>query len=277
MSSLPRLVAHGALARRRSLAVLLLLLGAVGVRAESSFVEFESGQVRPLALSPDGNHLFAVNTPDDRLEIFDVSGGGLGAHTSVPVGLEPVAVAARSNTEVWVVNHLSDSVSIVDVSSSPPRVTRTLLTCDEPRDIIFANNRAFITTARRGQNCLGAGGVPVDPMLITPGAGRAFVQVFDPGNLGTSMGGTPLTTIALFGDTPRALAVSPDGNTVYAAVFDSGNQTTALSEGVICNGGSGAGLPCEHRPAGSVHGDARHAGAGLLSRHALSAWLAPSG
>src|SRR5438093_12591023 len=84
-----RLVARGALA-----AVLLLLLGAVGVRAESSFVEFESGQVRPLALSPDGNHLFAVNTPDDRLEIFDVSGGGLGAHTSVPVGLEPVAVAA---------------------------------------------------------------------------------------------------------------------------------------------------------------------------------------
>src|SRR5437773_491476 len=241
MSSLPRLVAHGALARRRSLAVLLLLLGAGGVQAAPSFVEFESGQVRPLALSPDASHLFAVNTPDNRLEIFDVSGGGLGTHTSVPVGLEPVAVAARSNTEVWVVNHLSDSVSIVDVSSSPPHVTRTLLTCDEPRDIVFANNRAFVTTARRGQNCLGAGGVPVDPMLITPGVGRALVQVFDTANLGSTLGGTPLTTIALFGDTPRALAVSPDGNTVYAAVFDSGNQTTALSEGVICNGGSGAG------------------------------------
>ena len=97
MSSLPRLVAHGALARRRSLAVLLLLLGAGGVQAAPSFVEFESGQVRPLALSPDASHLFAVNTPDNRLEIFDVSGGGLGTHTSVPVGLEPVAVAARTN------------------------------------------------------------------------------------------------------------------------------------------------------------------------------------
>ncbi len=37
---------------------------------------------------------------------------------SVPVGLEPVAVAARSETEVWVVNHLSDSVSIVDLNEA---------------------------------------------------------------------------------------------------------------------------------------------------------------
>src|SRR5438067_3341085 len=228
---------------------LVVITLASAARATSSFVEFESGQVRPLALSPDGTHLFAVDTPDNRLEIFDVASDGtlvprtLATYSthSVPVGLEPVAVAARSNTEVWVVNHLSDSVSIVDVSSSPPHVTRTLLTCDEPRDIVFANNRAFVTTARRGQNCVGALGVPVDPMLITPGAGRALVQVFDPANLGSTLGGTPLTTITLFGDTPRALAVSPDGNTVYAAVFDSGNQTTALSEGVVWNGGSGAG------------------------------------
>ena len=81
----------------------------------------------------------------------------------MPVGLEPVAVAARTNTEVWVVNHLSDSVSIVDVGATPPRVVRTLLVGDEPRDIVFAGRprrrhftRAFITTAHRGQNRPGA-------------------------------------------------------------------------------------------------------------------------
>src|SRR5215471_5736124 len=102
--------------------------------AGAAFVTFEAGQVRPLAMSPDGSRLYAVNTPDDRLEIFAVNAGTLTHIGAVPVGMEPVAVAARSNGEVWVVNHLSDSVSIVDVASTPPRVVRTLLVGDEPRD-----------------------------------------------------------------------------------------------------------------------------------------------
>ena len=73
--------------------------------AQTSFVTFESGPVRPLALTPNGGKLLAVNTPDNQLELFDVSPAGLQAAGSVPVGMEPVAVAARSNTEVWVVNH----------------------------------------------------------------------------------------------------------------------------------------------------------------------------
>jgi DNA-binding beta-propeller fold protein YncE len=212
------------------------------LRATTSvaFVTFESGEVRPLALSPDGSRLFAVDTPDDRLELFavDATTGNLTHTATVPVGLEPVAVAARTNTEVWVVNHLSDSISIVDLSGPQPRVTRTLLVGDEPRDLVFAGpsgNLAFITTAHRGQNSP----VPLAD-LTTPGIGRADVWVFDATNLGSALGGVPLTVLTMFGDTPRALAVSPDRSTVYAAVFQSGNQTTALSEGVVCNGGSSA-------------------------------------
>jgi DNA-binding beta-propeller fold protein YncE len=110
------------IARGRAVHGLALVAGALlwvfsvsPAHSESSFTLFESGQVRPLALSPDGTHLFAINTPDNRIEVFRVRKRGLTHVDSVPVGLEPVAVAARSNTEVWVVNHLSDSVSIIDV------------------------------------------------------------------------------------------------------------------------------------------------------------------
>ncbi len=223
-------------------AVAAALLAAPAFAAD--FITFESGPVRPMAMSPDGSRLFVANTPDGRLEIFQIGAGGIAKTGSVPVGLEPVAVATRGNGEVWVVNHLSDSISIVDVASDPPRVVRTLLVGDEPRDIVFAGpggERAFITTAHRGQHRTdpSLAGVPGagDPQLTTPGVGRADVWVFDAGNLGAAVGGVPLEIVTLFGDTPRALTVSPDGNTVYAAVFMSGNQTTVVSEGVVCGGG----------------------------------------
>ena len=223
-------------ARQRGKALLnggILLLGmglsTLAGAAPPAFTLFESGQVRPLALAPDGHWLFAINTPDNRLEVFHITGHGLEHRTSVPVGLEPVAVAARSATEVWVVNHLSDSISVValDHGGHAGRVVRTLLVGDEPRDIVFAgpgHRRAFITTAHRGQN------VPYDPQLTTPGVGRADVWVFDADHLGSALGGEPLTIVTLFTDTPRALAVTPDGSQVYAAGFHTGNRTASISE-----------------------------------------------
>jgi DNA-binding beta-propeller fold protein YncE len=211
------------------LAILYFCTPASAVARPSTTI-FESGQVRPLALSPSGQLLFAVNTPDNRLEIFSVRPSGLHHRASVPVGLEPVAVAARTDDEVWVVNHLSDSVSIVDLDRGGEggRVVRTLLVGDEPRDIVFAGpemSRAFITTAHRGQNN------PHDPQLTTAGVGRADVWVFDAHQRASStLGGTPLNIITLFSDTPRALAVTPDGRRVYAAGFHSGNQTTIVAE-----------------------------------------------
>jgi DNA-binding beta-propeller fold protein YncE len=147
-----------------------------------------------------------------------------------------------------VVNHLSDSVSIVDLSGTP-RVVRTLLVGDEPRDIVFAGSpeRAFITTAHRGQqrsdpsiaSVPGAG----DPQLTTPGVGRADVWVFNPASLGNTVGGLPLRIMSFFADTPRALAVSPDRSTVYVAAFKSGNQTTTLLQALVCQGFK-PNLPC---------------------------------
>jgi YVTN family beta-propeller protein len=227
-------------------ALLLSILAAPTASGTKSFIAFESGPVRPLALSPQGTKLFVVNTPDNRLEVFNVGPNGIARTASVPVGMEPVAVAALNESEVWVVNHLSDSVSIVDVASG--RVTRTLLVGDEPRDIVFDDPdgegplgvRAFITTAHRGQHRthLSIAGVDGagDPELTTAGVGRSDVWVFDTTSLGASIGGTPLKIVELFGDTPRSLAVDPLQNKVYAAVFQSGNQTAVVSEGMVCDG-----------------------------------------
>ena len=199
-------------------------------QSDNPYTLFETLQVRPLALSADGSLLFATNTPDNRLEVFRVEHHGLQPVGSVVVGLEPIAVAARANGDVWVVNHLSDSVSIVHVDDGGGvRVVDTLFVGDEPRDIVFAGpnqSRAFITTAHRGQNS------PDDPDLFNPASGRADVWVFDANNPGTA-GGKRLTKITLFADTPRALAASADGKTVYAAAFFSGDQTTVVSEDAV--------------------------------------------
>lgn len=239
----------------KAVLMFLLLLGLIGAldtfdtldnqpialaKVESpSFIAFESGPVRPLALTPSGSHLVVTNIPDNRVELFELtSGGGLLHVASIPVGLEPVAVAARTDNEVWVVNHLSDSVSIVDLGQA--RVVRTLLVGDEPRDIVFAGSRAFITTAHRGQqrteaSLAGVSGAG-DAQFMTPSVGRADVWVFDANNLGETLGGTPLKIVQLFGDTPRALAVTPDGSTVYAAIFNSGNQTASAPMPLVCYG-----------------------------------------
>jgi len=206
----------------------------------ADYIGFESAPVRPIAQTDDGNFLLVTNTSNNSLEIYRIDSSGTLTHQqSLPVGLEPVSVAINSN-KAWVVNHLSDSISIVDLSGDKAFISRTLLVGDEPRDIVFAKGKAFITTAHRGQqresvqlsSIEGAG----DSQLHTPGTARADIWVFGANDLGEKLGGTPTKIISLFGDTARSLAVTPDGSTIYAAVLNSGNQTTVVHENVMCHG-----------------------------------------
>src|SRR5262245_53142074 len=111
---------------RRSAVVLAIAALAFGIASapqhlqsraavNPDFVHFESGHVHPATLTPSGSRLLVVNTSDDRLAIFDLTGAKPVKVADVPVGLEPVAVAARDDGEAWVVNHLSDDVSIVNL------------------------------------------------------------------------------------------------------------------------------------------------------------------
>ncbi len=249
---------EGTIRKLAIIASVTLTTIAASPAVSDTFVNFESGHVRPLAFVASADLLLAVNTPDNRLSVFEASGAGLTGVAEVPIGLEPVAVAARTLpggiVEAWVVNHLSDSVSIVEVDPSDPsaaRVTRTLLVGDEPRDIVIAGsggNRVFVTTAHRGQNR------PADPELLLPDTPRADVWVFDIDAPGSALGGTPLTIVECFGDTPRALAANEDGSVVYAAVFRSGSGTTTLNERTVTQNGSLPPAPLGSTPGAPLTG-----------------------
>jgi YVTN family beta-propeller protein len=167
-----------------------------------SFVNFETAQVHPVALSPDGSTLAVCNTPDSHVEIYSINGSGLLVSVAgIPVGYDPVSVRFRTNNEVWVVNHLSDSVSVVDLTSQ--RVTSTIKTADEPTDVVFytdSGNAANLAAVSCSQ-----------PDLI---------QVYDAGTHAF------VDEIEVLGQDPRALAT--DGTNVYAAIFQSGNGTTVI-------------------------------------------------
>ena len=101
---------------------------------------FEAGPVRPVAVMPSG--IVAVtNVPDDRVELFKGTARGLKQCGSVKVGMRPVAVSAVGD-KLWVVNHLSDSVSVVKLDGCSGYVERTLLVGDEPRDVVSAKGAA---------------------------------------------------------------------------------------------------------------------------------------
>jgi hypothetical protein len=115
--------------RVRALALMVALGGAPAVCGQT-FVNWESPHVSPLDLTPDGWRAMAVNTANNRIEIFTVTADGLGHAGSVPVGLNPVSVRTRTDTEAWIVNHGSDTVSVVSLNAM--NVVATLYPGDEP-------------------------------------------------------------------------------------------------------------------------------------------------
>ncbi|MFP6654321.1 MAG: YncE family protein, partial [Myxococcota bacterium] len=127
--------------------------------------------------------------------------GKLRFQGDLPVGLEPVSLAVRPGSEdVWVVNHLSDSVSVVDGHTMT--LLATLQVGDEPTDVAFASGRAFVSLAGKEDR----------------------VVVYDALSL------ERITSLEIFGDDPRALAVSPDGTRVALVVLESGNGTTTVHQ-----------------------------------------------
>ncbi len=91
--------------------------GPIGPQGVENFINWETPQIHPVDMTPDGNFLLVLNTADNRLQVFDLTGSAPQLAFTVPVGLDPVSVRPRSNTDAWVVNQLSAAVTLVHPST----------------------------------------------------------------------------------------------------------------------------------------------------------------
>ena len=171
-----------------------------GVSQEQAFVNFESPQSHGLTTSREGNRLFVVNTPANSLVVLSIDEPtSPKVSIEIPVGLEPVSVAERSENEVWVVNHLSDSVSVIDLRRGV--VIETIQVGDRPGDIVFGDDArlAFVSSMTE------------QSIYVIDAVKREVVN-----------------RIPIPAHSPRSLLASFDGNTIWVASYLSGNGTTII-------------------------------------------------
>ncbi|MEE2967293.1 MAG: hypothetical protein VX646_05385, partial [Verrucomicrobiota bacterium] len=79
--------------------------------AKIGYPSLMSPHSSPIALHE--NRLFVANTPSDTVDVINTKTRKVVRRISV--GVDPVSISVRPDgKEVWVANHISDSVSIID-------------------------------------------------------------------------------------------------------------------------------------------------------------------
>jgi YVTN family beta-propeller protein len=171
---------------------------------------FVSPHASPIAIS-DGR-VFVANTPSDTVDVIDARTRKMLAR--VNVGIDPVSIAVRPDgKEVWVSNHISDSVSVIDTDSASPTYLQVIATIqefdpktkatrfDEPVGIAFASNeKAYVALSSENQiavinvatrevsNRLNISAQ--DPRAIKVRGGRLYVIPFESNNKTQLSGGS---------------------------------------------------------------------------------------
>ena len=167
-------------------------------------MNFETAPVHPVAISPDAKTLAVCNLPDNTVELFDLTGAAPRRIGSVFTGVDPVTARFRNDGELWVVNHISDSISIID----PKRmlVVATLDTFDAPADVVFTAEPPRAYVSHTGPN---------------------VVEIWDTETR------LPVQSIDIDGDRPKAMAISADGSEIYVAILESGNSSTIITPPLV--------------------------------------------
>ena len=207
---------HATPARRRGQPICRCLLGAtlaaagvlaagnVTAQADVGHPIFASPHANPIAVN--GSYVYVANTPADTVDVINRTSRRIARR--IDVGVDPVSVAVRPDgREVWVANHVSDSVSVIDANPESRTFHQVLATVqsltpntlatrfDEPVGIAFASDaKAYVALSSSNRIAI----VDVAARRVT---GHLRVRAQD----------------------PRAIAVR--GDRLYVAPFESNNQS----------------------------------------------------
>ena len=170
---------------------------------------FASPHANPVAVV--GGRAFVCNTPADTVDVLDANTREVVAR--VPVGIDPVGLAVKPDrTEVWVSNHVSDSVSVIDARPGSPTFLHVVATVqdldpetratrfDEPVGVAFASDeKAYVALSSTNRVAVvdvaerrvtGHLDIPAqDPRALAVRNGRLYVVPFESGNRTQLSGG----------------------------------------------------------------------------------------
>ena len=184
--------------------VLVFGKNAVGQWVAGKALRLNTGGARArviagLAIAPDSLTLFVSNNSDGRLYLLDTATGI--TRTSVFVGDHPGACrVSRDGKRAYVALWGASAVAVVDVSRlDTPVVEGRIATGSHPNDIALgADGRVFVSCGNS------------DCVTIANGASHEVLETVR----------TALTPRSPGGCTPNAVALSPDGRTLYVPNAD---------------------------------------------------------
>ena len=171
---------------------------------------FASPHASPIAIH--SGDVFVVNTPADTVDVIDAKTRKV--RSRIHVGVDPVSIAVRPDgKEVWVSNHVSDSVSVIDNAAGSPTYLQVVATIqqfdpktkattfDEPIGIAFAgNDKAYVALSSENQIAVvdvatrkvskRLGIAAQDPRAIVVHGDRLYVIPFESNNKTQLSGGS---------------------------------------------------------------------------------------
>jgi YVTN family beta-propeller protein len=183
-----------------------------------------------LAVSPDGNHVYAANTGDDTVSVIDAAGGN--PAITIAVGRAPYGIALTPDgRRGYVVNAGSNSVSIIDMDRQV--VTKTVAVGARPYGVALSPDGEFLCVTNQGDGTLtvvgdvrwtvDVGGAPTG-VAVSPTKRLAYVVDNDTNRLVVvdTDAGAVVASIPV-GDRPAQIAVTPDGAQAFVTNAEGGS------------------------------------------------------